>query len=289
MGVFDFLGKVFDFLGKNEQSPPKAVKRVFDVMLREEEGRKLTDEAISYRNICNFDKAFEILLRAVEEFDYKPAVVLIGTTAIIKGDIDGALRWFKVQIKERGDAKDFPLIELYANVGSIYNNRGDYTRALKMYAKALKSPHLGMYNDDDYKHVKGNVYHDIALVYSTLGDTTRARRYAEGHRRVRTECPGCKVIRERLERAPQAVSDGEHQQLASQPNIVDIRDAAGKTWGQVQFTDGKVVMTPSNEDGFITAMLQLGVARAREGLSAGDRRCCGSWADLPEHEWNARH
>ncbi len=70
-------------------------------MAREEEGRKLADQAISYRNVGNFNKALELLKRALTEFDYKPAIVLIGTTAVLKGEIKNAIRWFELQIEER--------------------------------------------------------------------------------------------------------------------------------------------------------------------------------------------
>jgi tetratricopeptide (TPR) repeat protein len=101
---------------KSGDEPPKEVQRVFEHMKRNLEGRRLADEAISYRNLGNYNRALELLKKALEEFDYKPAITLIGTTAVLKGDVEGAIQWFSLAIEQHLKRGDFPLIELYANL-----------------------------------------------------------------------------------------------------------------------------------------------------------------------------
>ena len=184
------------FLGLfKKKGPPKEVRDTLRTMMREEEGRKLADEAISYRNVGNFQKAFELLKRAATEFDYKPARVLIGTTAVLKGDIEGAIGWFEVQIKELEHDNEFPLIELYANLGSIYSKcHKDYARALEIYVKALQAPRPAIIADEGYSHMESNVYHDMAIAYCNLGDAVQARQCAEKRMQVEPDCPDCKKV-----------------------------------------------------------------------------------------------
>jgi tetratricopeptide (TPR) repeat protein len=278
---------IFDFLRKKKEEPPKALKRVFDIMGREFEGRKLVDEAISYRNLGDYEKALKLLYRALTEFKYAPAATLIGTTAVIKGDIDGAIRWFELQIKERGAANDPPLIELYANLGSIYNKyRRDYAKALQMYEMALKAPRPGIYDDQAYAQMESNVNHDIAVVYWTLRDHAKAREYAEARLRIQPDCPDCQKIIEQLTRQEKR-SVNELRQRAEQAQIIHVRDRAGEAWVALRIADGKEKPIGS-KGGFVSAMLYGAVLLGLK-LSPEDKTDFCYLGKLPAGDWGDEH
>ena len=289
MSIFDLFRK------KKKKDLPEDIQRVFDkiwrVEAREQEGRKITDEAISYRNLGNFEKATELLYRALNEFEYTPAAVLVGTTLAMKGDIDGAIRWFELQIKEHGAANDFPLIEFYANLGSIYNrNRKDYAKALQMYASALKAPRPAIYDDQAYAQIESNVFHDMAIVYWTLGDHTRARRYVEERLRVQPDCPDCKKIIEQLARRDKLQPVNEGRQHAEQAQIIEVRDGNGEVWSTVQIAGGKATIFGNNtERGFVSFLLSQAVTLAALKLSPDEKTEFCYYAKLTTGQWEDEH
>jgi tetratricopeptide (TPR) repeat protein len=140
----------------------------------------LADEAISYRNVGNYDKAFRLLKRAIDRHDYRAAIALVGTTAVMKGDIEGAIEWFSFQLRTLPDNGDYCLIELYANLGSIYNQYvQNYDRALEMYEKGLAAhPPVGI-DRRGYDQMVTNAHRDMTIVYQNLGDLSRAKEYAQ--------------------------------------------------------------------------------------------------------------
>jgi|688.fasta_scaffold74973_1 tetratricopeptide (TPR) repeat protein len=283
--------RIFDMFKKKKEELPEAVKRVFDVMGREFEGRKLTDEAISYRNLGDYEKALTLLHRALTEFKYAPAATLIGTTAVIKGDIDGAIRWFELQIKERGAANDLPLIELYANLGSIYNKfRRDYAKALQVYEMALKAPRPGIYDDQAYALMVSNVYHDIAVVYWTLKNNAKAREYAEARLRIQPDCPDCQKIIEQLTRQEKLQPVNEVRQRNEQAQIIHVRDGVGDVWSTVQIAGGRATIYGNDtERAFVSLLLSQAVAIAALKLSPVDKADFCYCANLPIGHWEEEH
>lgn len=171
---------LFDLFRRKRDDLPKEVRRMFAIQERYLNGKKLADEAISYRNVGNYEKAFELLKRAIDGYDYKSAITLVGTTAVMKGDIDAAIEWFSLQLRTLPDNGDYCLIELYANLGSIYNQYvRDYDRALEMYEKGLDACPPTDIDHRGYQLMVTNVYRDMAIVYQNLGDPDRAREYAQ--------------------------------------------------------------------------------------------------------------
>lgn len=182
---------LFKFLRKKEKDPPKEVKKVFAKMDRFMEGRKLADEAISYRNVGNYDKAFRLFEISLRDFNYTPAITLIGTTKVLQGDINGALKWFMDKLNTVS-ADEYPIIEFYANVGSIYNKYlSDYSKAVKMYEKALKMPRPYSISEDNYRVMVSMVHHDMAIVYKNLGNLSLASKYAKLRLEVVPDCSDC--------------------------------------------------------------------------------------------------
>jgi tetratricopeptide (TPR) repeat protein len=203
---------LFQFFKKKEKAPPKETQNLIIQMSRNLEGQKLVNEAISYRNLGNFDKAFSLLEKALFEFTYTPAVTLIGTTMVLKGDIDHATQWFLEMIQSfsnKGNPSELRkaldvidptlgdglLIELYANIGSIYNKyRKDYCKALQMYEKALIIPKPNSIGQDGYSLMISNIHHDMAIVHLNLGDFVLARKYAMKRLEVQPNCNNSKAI-----------------------------------------------------------------------------------------------
>jgi tetratricopeptide (TPR) repeat protein len=220
----------FNFFKKKEKAPPKEVRLVFEKMKRQMEGRKLADQAISYRNVGNYDKAFSLLEMALVDFGYKPAITLIGTTKVLQGDIEGAIEWFSDQLNTLREDGDYPVMEIYANLGSIYNKYlHDYTKALYMYNKALDLPRLNSVSEEHYRLMLSNVHHDMAIVYVNLGELSLAREYAKKRLGVQPDCADSKAIMahitklsddaERSERDSEADahSGSTHKRFVNQP------------------------------------------------------------------------
>lgn len=172
--------RFFDLFKEKRDDPPKEVRRFFDMQKRYLDGKKLADEAISYRNVGNYNKAFQLLKCAIDEYDYKPAITLVGTTAVMKGDIEAAIEWFSLQLRTLPDNGDYCLIELYANLGSIYNQYvRDYDRALEMYEKGLAARPPADIERRWYDLIVTNVHRDMTIVYQNLGDLSRAKECAQ--------------------------------------------------------------------------------------------------------------
>ncbi|TVL97529.1 MAG: hypothetical protein CV087_22240 [Candidatus Brocadia sp. WS118] len=263
MGIFSLFKK------KKPLDPPKEVRDVMEKMARMEEGRKLADQAISYRNVGNFNKALELLKRALTDFDYKPAIILIGTTAVLKGDIKNAVLWFELQIKEREKANDFPLIELYANLGSIYHKYyKNHKKALEQYIKALKAPRPSILDEEAYLHMESNVYHDMAIVYGHLDDAMRSRQCAEKCLRVKPDCPVCRKILDHMQ-----VTLNQSGDLTTKV----VKDPSGRY---------KVLFTDKSD---INSLVYSIALIAAQELKTQDRFLFCRWAGLPENEWTSSH
>lgn len=187
MGLFDIFRK--------REPLPRPVKRVFDAVTRELEGKKIVDEAISYRNVGNYQKSLSLLMKALTEFDYKPAILLIGTTAVESGDVEGAIEWFSTVIEDQTKRRDFPLMELYANLGSIYSkHRKEYRIAIELYQKALRAPRPPIFGDDYYMIATSAIQRDMAVTFYNLGDLLGAREFAERCLQVNGDCAISKEI-----------------------------------------------------------------------------------------------
>ncbi len=168
---------IFNFFRKNK--PPKEVEKVFEKMRLELEGRKLADEAISYRNLGEYNKAFELLRKAIEKYNYKPAITLIGTTAMIKGDFDGAIDWFEVNIKNPPKEEEYLLIEWYSNLGVIHLfKKEDCETACTIFEKALSIPKPSEISDDKYEAMISPIHRDLAIAYLACGQISLAASFA---------------------------------------------------------------------------------------------------------------
>ncbi len=262
MGLFDFFKK------KDPNSPPREVREVMKKMARMLEGRKLADRAISYRNVGDFDKALRLLYRALTEFDYKPAILLIGNTAVKKGDIGNAIRWFKLQIKEQANKDGFPLIELYANLGSIYHNHcKEHTKALNMYNMALKAPRPKSLSTEAYAFMESNIFHDVACVYLSLGNGMKARTFAEKSLRVQPDCPTCRKIA---------------------GNVFTAQSRSGKVAGVVsRDSSGRNTITVDKEKP--NSLYHSMCLVFAQDLSVEERTVFCQWAGLSQSEWTTQH
>lgn len=153
MGVFDFF--------KRKKKLNKTVKKVFNKIHDELTARQMTDQAISYRNLKQYDKAISLLKKAINEYHYSPANSILGNTLRMKGDIDAAEAHFKQILSDYIKGDDYPLVEIYANLGSLYHNeKNDTETALKYYELALSAPkpaNAGI-NDKGYEIMLSGVF-----------------------------------------------------------------------------------------------------------------------------------
>jgi len=164
---------------RKNKKPPKEVEKVFEEMRVGLEGRKLADEAISYRNLGEYNKALRLLMDALEKYGYKPAITLIGTTALLKGDIEGAIKWFETNIKDHPKDEDGLLIEWYGNLGVIYlYKKEDWKTARVICERALNIPKPPKISDEQYEFMISLVHRDVAVAYLACGEITLALDFA---------------------------------------------------------------------------------------------------------------
>lgn len=277
---------LFGFFRKKDD-PPKSVQRIFHRLSRQMEGRKLADQALSYCNVGNFKKAFELLKKALEEYDYKPAITLIGTTGVLKGDIDMAIEWFTGWIEHVEVHNDYPLIELYANLGSIYfKYRKDYNLSLQMYKKGLSAPRASGFEDLDYTQVVSLVYHDMAVVYWHLKDIPLAREYAAKRLQSYPDCADCKEILAGCEDAMKHKMNPKRD--TSSENLFFL-NASGDLGGYVSRDSsgwGKICLGP--DAGLVGLLWSMAIA-ASSALPDEMKKIISRWAELPDSEWSRLH
>lgn len=202
MGIFGF--------GKKENKLDKDVKKVFGKIHDRLAARQITDQAISYRNLKQYDKAISLLKKAINEYHYLPANSILGNTLAKKGEIDAAEIHFKNILSEHINKDDFPLIEIYANLGSLYHNyRKDDKTALKYYELALNAPipkETGV-SEMGYDLMVSNVYLDLCNIHFQLKEIPLAKQYALKRLQTVKDCPlasrvyGCCLFFEMIQKS----------------------------------------------------------------------------------------
>jgi tetratricopeptide (TPR) repeat protein len=188
MGFFDFFKK---------KKPATEVEKVFEKIHAQLKAKRIVDQAISHRNLGQYDKAICILRDVLKKYPvYTPAKSVLGVTLMKKGDIDDAERHFKNMLTEYVDGKNYPLAEIYANLGSLYHNyRKNIPTSLEYYRLALNSPKPDDVSDEEYRFILSGVYRDLCVIYSCdIGDLGLAKRYALRRLEVVKDCPTARKV-----------------------------------------------------------------------------------------------
>jgi tetratricopeptide (TPR) repeat protein len=182
MGFFDFLKK---------KKPSTEVEKAFEHLHIELTARQMVDKAISYRNVGQYDRAIYLLKDVLKRYPlYTPAKTVLGTTLMAKGDIEEAERQFKKILTEHADGKDYPLIEVYANLGSLYNNhKNDISTTLEYYRLALNSPKPDNVSNEAYRLMISNVCRDLCVIYFyKVRDLATAKQFALKRLEIVKDC-----------------------------------------------------------------------------------------------------
>ncbi|MEK6684128.1 MAG: tetratricopeptide repeat protein [Nitrospirota bacterium] len=181
---------LFDFLKKEEKSDRD---KIFHKIHEQMTAMQIVDQAISYRNLKQYDKAISLLKEAIRKYPaYLPAKTILGTTLAHSGDIDGAELQFNKILTEHAQRQDYPLVEVYANLGSLYHNdRKDIQTALKYYQLALNAPRPKEVRIDDrtYEVMVSAVFCDLCSIYFRKQDFQLARQYALKRLQTVNDCP----------------------------------------------------------------------------------------------------
>jgi tetratricopeptide (TPR) repeat protein len=180
---------------KKDKKPPKEFEKIFEKMKIQLEGKKLADEAISYQNLGEYERAYNLLMESIEKFNYLPAITLIGTTALLKGDIEKAIEWFEINIKNPPKGGSHLIIEWYANLGLIYfRKKEDIEKARMIYEKALCIPKPPEISDGLYNTIISGVHRDIAVVYLISGEISLANNFARKRLAFDPDCASSKKV-----------------------------------------------------------------------------------------------
>ena len=207
MGIRDVFRK--------EEKLDKEVKKVFDKIDAVLTAKRMVNEAISYRNLGKHDRAISLLKEVIRDYPvYVPAKTILGTTLAMSGDIDGAELQFNKILAEHAQGHDCPLIEVYANLGLLYNNhRQDIKTSLKYYQLALNAPRPQVIDDKAYEFMVSNVYKDLCLVYFKEQQFSLAKQFALQRLQTVDDCPsasralGCCLFFELLQKGVDVESD----------------------------------------------------------------------------------
>lgn len=181
----------FDFFKKKEKLNKEVIK-AFNKIHNELTARQITDQAISYRNLKQYDKAVRLLKKAINEYHYSPANTILGNTLRMKGDIVAAEVHFKKILSEYIKGDDYPLLEIYANLGSLYHDdKNDTENALKYYELALNvpKPTKAGISDKGYEIMTSAVFRDLCSIYFGKHDIQRAKEYAFRRLKIEKDCP----------------------------------------------------------------------------------------------------
>ncbi len=187
--------RFFRRLFQRRNDPMANVRPILDRMALRMEGRRLADKALSHRALGQHDEALRLLHRVLAEYDYKPAITLIGTTMVQKGDLDGAIQWFTSQINKYESGCDYPLMELYSNLGAVLGFLiKDVERGIEYYEQALAAPRGPCLGESGYRAMASNIHHKLALLYLKAGDLRKASGYAALRLEVAPDCKECQGI-----------------------------------------------------------------------------------------------
>lgn len=181
MGFFNFF--------KKKKNASKGITNVFEEMRLQEEGKKLTNQGISYRNLGEYEKAMKIFMEAITKFSYMPAITYIGTTAILKGDIDGAIKWFEISIKKPPKGSNYMEFEWQNQLGLIYlYHKNDPDEAKNKFEAALRAPKPDKISDEIYKVIISETHRNLAAAHLLLGELDEAYFYAMKRLAVDPDC-----------------------------------------------------------------------------------------------------
>jgi len=217
MGIFGF--------GKKKDKLDKDVKQIFEKINDQLTAQQITDQAISYRNLKQYDKAKSLLKEAIGKHNYLPAKTILGTTLAKEGKIDEAEKQFKRIITAHSNANDYALIEVYANLGSLYHNyRKDDKTALKYYELALNAPMPKAYGVSEkgemgYGLMVSNVYLDLCIIHFYRKEFSLAQEYAFKRLQTVKDCPsaarvyGCCLFFELLKNSIDIDQDTENRDI----------------------------------------------------------------------------
>jgi len=182
MGIFDF-GKKKDKLDKDDW---KWLKQFHSDVLT---AQQITNQAISFRNLKQYDKAISLLKKAINEYHDPQAKSVLGNTLAMKGDIDAAEAHFKKMLSDCIKKDDYFLVEIYANLGSLYHNyRKDDNTALKYYQLALDVP-KPKEDNATYDLMVANVYRDLCVIHFHIENIHLAKQYAFKRLQTVKDCP----------------------------------------------------------------------------------------------------
>jgi tetratricopeptide (TPR) repeat protein len=212
MGIFDFFKK---------EKPDKEVEKIFGKMVNVQQAKAIVDKAISFRNLGQYDKAITLLKETLINYPvYTPAKMVLGTTLEISGDIDGAESQFKKILSEHVNGTDYPLIEVYANLGSLYyNHKKDIKTSMKYYELALNAPKAKIIDDEAYKFMVSNVHRDLCMIYFGEKNFPFAKQNALKRLQILKDCPiasrvyGCCLFFELLQKGIDLDKDTENLDL----------------------------------------------------------------------------
>lgn len=180
---------IFNIKKKKKTDTPEKLIPIFEKMKRNMDGRKIADEALSHRNLGNFDKALSLLKESLNKFDYIPAMTLISTTFILQKKYNEAIDWIKKCLIKLKDSNTYIKMELLANLGLIYfRELKDYDKALKVYLNALRINKPTEIDEDAYELMKSNIYRDLAGVYFMSGDIENSYKCCKLRLKVVADC-----------------------------------------------------------------------------------------------------
>ena len=158
MGLFDFA-----FRSKGERALHKAALHVQKYW----EGKKLTNDAISHRQLGNFSEAAQLLKKALLQYDYNPAATIIVGTLMMQDKPKEAEEFIRdFMDSPRGLEDTGTQIELLANLGSIYFRwYKKYDEAVEVYKKALSVAKPEDLSEEAYAFCRSGVHRDLTLLY----------------------------------------------------------------------------------------------------------------------------
>lgn len=174
-----------------ERKEKKQIDKILDKVQHRQQAKDLINKAISYRNIKQFDKSIQILKDVLDKFpSYLPANSIYATTLRMMGKSNDAEKHLKSLIKKFSVSEEYPLTEIYANLGVIYYfDKNDLNMALKYYQLALDAPKNKRIDEESHKLVVSNVHRDLSWISFNEKKYSHSKKHALARLIVRKECP----------------------------------------------------------------------------------------------------
>jgi len=185
---------LFGRFKKNNDPPPQKlpnkIELIFEKLHHNLEAAAKVDKAISYRELGEHAKAIELLKEVIKKHpQYHPAKTVLGVTILHKGDVRQAECFFLDMLKNFAKNSDYPLTEVYGNLGVIrWKHFNDIEGAINFYKSGISDNSCSLIDKETYEIGRSSLHRDLCFIYFGQNNCEEAQRHAKIRLTIDNDC-----------------------------------------------------------------------------------------------------